>query len=48
MNAFPMVDIDNIFNTKNIWQQYYDAKSNSIKTEYQLGLFPVPLYRLTF
>lgn len=42
------LDIDNVFNIKNIWQQYYDAKSNSIKTEYQLGLFPVPLYRLTF
>lgn len=42
------LDIDNVFNTKNIWQQYYDAKSNTIRTEYQIGLFPIPLYRLTF
>ena len=42
------LDIDNIFNTKNIWQQLYDPNTNTIKTEYQIGLFPVPLYRLTF
>lgn len=42
------LDVDNIFNAKNIWQKYYDANSNTIKTEYQIGLFPVPLYRLTF
>ncbi len=42
------LDVDNILNTKNIWQQYYDSKSNSIRTEYQIGLFPVPLYRITF
>ncbi|MCX6291215.1 MAG: TonB-dependent receptor [Bacteroidetes bacterium] len=42
------LDVDNIFNTKNIWQQVYDPKTNSVKTEYQIGLFPVPLYRLTF
>jgi hypothetical protein len=42
------LDIDNIFNTKNIWQKYYDSKSNTIRTEYQIGLFPVPLYRITF
>ena len=42
------LNVDNIFNRKNIWQQYYDVYSNSIKTEYQIGIFPVPLYRLTF
>ncbi|CAN5537969.1 carboxypeptidase-like regulatory domain-containing protein [soil metagenome] len=42
------LDIDNIFNTKNIWQRYYDRASNSIKTEYQAGRFPIPLYRLLF
>jgi len=42
------LNIDNIFNRKNVWQQYYDVYSNSIKTEYQIGIFPVPLYRLTF
>ncbi len=42
------LDVDNIFNTENIWQQVYDPDTNTIKTEYQLGLFPVPLFRLTF
>jgi len=42
------LDIDNIFNTKNIWQEIYDPGTGTVKTEYQLGLFPIPLYRLTF
>lgn len=42
------LDINNIFDTQNIWQQYYDPISNSIKTEYQTGRFPIPLYRLLF
>lgn len=42
------LDVDNVFNTKNIWQRYYDRSSNSIKTEYQAGLFPIPLYRILF
>jgi hypothetical protein len=42
------LDVDNIFNTQNIWQRYYDRASNTIKTEYQAGLFPIPLYRLLF
>lgn len=42
------LDVDNVFNTKNIWQRYYDRSSNSIKTEYQTGLFPIPLYRILF
>ncbi|MBP6334938.1 MAG: TonB-dependent receptor [Bacteroidia bacterium] len=42
------LDIDNIFNTQNIWQEVYDPNSGTIKTEYQLGIFPIPLYRVTF
>lgn len=42
------LDIDNIFNTKNIWQEIYDPVTGTVKTEYQLGIFPIPLYRLTF
>lgn len=42
------LDINNIFNTQNIWQEIYDARSGTISTEYQLGFFPIPLYRLTF
>lgn len=41
------LNIDNIFNRKNVWQQYYDVYSNSIKTEYQIGIFPCCLW-LTF
>ncbi len=42
------LDVDNIFNTQNIWQRYYDRSSNTIKTEYQAGIFPIPLYRILF
>lgn len=42
------LDVDNVFNTQNIWQRYYDRSSNSIKTEYQAGRFPIPLYRIFF
>jgi outer membrane receptor protein involved in Fe transport len=42
------IDIDNIFNTKNIWSQTFDPKSQKVKTQYQLGIFPVPQFRLTF
>jgi hypothetical protein len=42
------IDIDNIFNTKNIWNQQYDPKSQSVKTQYQLGIFPIPQFRITF
>ena len=42
------LDIDNIFNTKNIWQEIYDPGTGTVETQYQLGLFPIPLYRLTF
>jgi len=42
------LDVNNIFNTQNIWQQYYDPVANAIKTEYQTGRFPIPLYRLLF
>jgi len=42
------LDINNVFDTQNIWQQYYDPTSNTIKTEYQTGRFPIPLYRILF
>ncbi len=42
------LDIDNVFNTKNVWQEIYDPGTGTVKTEYQLGIFPIPLYRLTF
>ncbi len=41
-------DVQNILNTQNVFQQLYDAESQSIKTEYQLGLFPVGQYKIMF
>lgn len=42
------LDINNIFNTKNIWQQQYNPGTGNTITEYQVGFFPIPLYRLYF
>lgn len=42
------VDFDNVFNTKNIWQEHFDVKTGRTITEYQIGFFPIPQYRLTF
>jgi hypothetical protein len=40
------LDIQNITNHKNIFSQSYNAGSNSIKTNYQLGLFPNVVYKI--
>ncbi|HRC33310.1 MAG TPA: TonB-dependent receptor [Bacteroidia bacterium] len=42
------LDINNVFNIKNIWQQQYNPKSGKIVTEFQIGFFPIPLYRIYF
>ena len=42
------IDINNIFNTKNVWNRQYDPRSGTVKTQYQLGIFPVPQFRVTF
>lgn len=41
-------DIQNLFDTKNVFQQLYNAESQSIRTEYQLGFFPVGQYKIMF
>ncbi len=41
------VDIQNVLNRKNIFQQVYDPYKGELKTEYQLGFFPMVTYRLT-
>ncbi len=38
----------NIFNTQNVFQQLYDNVSKTVRTEYQLGLFPVGSYKILF
>jgi len=41
-------NVQNIFNTKNVFQQIYDNVNKDVKTEYQLGLFPVGSYKIMF
>ena len=42
------VCVENIFDTKNILMQSYNADTKSIKTEYQFGIFPYGGYRIEF
>lgn len=42
------IDIQNISNNKNIFQQGYNAINNTISTQYQTGLLPIPFVRFTF
>jgi hypothetical protein len=42
------IDIQNITNRKNIFQQGYNAVNNTISTQYQTGLLPIPFVRFTF
>lgn len=42
------VDVQNVSNNKNIFQRTYDAQSGSLRTEYQIGLFVIPQYRILF
>lgn len=42
------LDINNIFDTKNIWSEQYSQKTGTVIKEYQLGFLPIPMYKLTF
>lgn len=42
------VDMQNITKNDNVFQQRYDAKRQTISTDYQLKLFIIPQYRLLF
>jgi hypothetical protein len=41
-------DVQNVTNQKNILTEIYDPLKNEVKEEYQLGIFPVALYRIQF
>ena len=41
-------DVQNVFNRKNVLLYQYNSKSQQIETEYQLGIFPVLMYRIEF
>ena len=42
------VDLQNVSNHKNVFLQGYNAKNNTISTQYQQGFFPVPMVKFTF
>jgi hypothetical protein len=42
------VDLQNVTNNQNIFQQQYNRRTNQIVNEYQQGFFPVPFVRYTF
>lgn len=42
------VDLQNVTNHQNIFAQGYNKYNNTIAYEYQLGFFPVPMFRYTF
>nr|MBI1229492.1 TonB-dependent receptor plug domain-containing protein [Cytophagales bacterium] len=42
------LDIQNVFNNQNIFRQTYNPIMEQIVESYQLGIFPIPQYRLTF
>ncbi len=42
------IDFQNITNHKNVFLQGYNARNNSISTQYQQGFFPVPMFKFTF
>ena len=42
------VDLQNVSNKENVFQQAYNPRTQKIGTAYQQGFLPVPFYRLTF
>ncbi len=42
------LDFQNLFNRKNIFNRSYNNLSGNIENNYQVGIFPMGLYRITF
>jgi hypothetical protein len=42
------IDVTNVTNQKNVLTDDYDPSTKSVKTEYQLGIFPTILYKIQF
>lgn len=42
------IDLQNVTNHENVFNQQYNRRTNSIITQYQQGFFPVPFVRYTF
>jgi hypothetical protein len=43
-----ILDISNVLNTDNVWQEVYSAKDNKIATMYTYGIMPNFIYRIEF
>ncbi|MEK6477734.1 TonB-dependent receptor [Catalinimonas sp. 4WD22] len=42
------IDLQNISNNQNEFARVYNPRTNSVQTQYQIGFFPVPQYRILF
>lgn len=42
------IDLQNVTGNKNVYATYFDDRSRKVVTEYQLGFFPIPQYRILF
>ncbi len=42
------LDVQNVTDRQNVFSERFNVYTGKYATEYQLGLFPIPLYRLTF
>jgi hypothetical protein len=42
------LDIQNVFNTQNLFRRTYNPETEQIVRNNQLGIYPIPQYRLTF
>jgi hypothetical protein len=42
------LDIQNITNRQNIFTQQFNPQTGKVENLYQIGLFPVPFYRIYF
>jgi hypothetical protein len=42
------LDLQNVTNNQNVFQQAYNQRTNRVGTAYQQGFLPIPFYRLTF
>ncbi len=42
------IDIQNVTNNKNVFQQFYNPVEEKIQTDYQTGIYPMFLYRFRF
>ena len=42
------LDIQNIANTQNVFMQTFNTRTGTINKQYQLGIFPIPQFRILF